>query len=85
MESALGGTVCVIAHSEWKRDEVFEGVAENGNTVIFDANAAHTAGPSPMEAVLMAAAARGVRKGLSGWRSRRGRTRETEPLRFFRN
>ena len=44
----------MIAHSEWKRDEVFEGVAENGNTVIFDANAAHTAGPSPMEAVLMA-------------------------------
>ena len=44
----------MIVHSEWKRDEVFEGVAENGNTVIFDANAAHTAGPSPMEAVLMA-------------------------------
>lgn len=44
----------MIAHSDWKHDEVFEGIAENGNTVIFDANAAHTEGPSPMEAVLMA-------------------------------
>jgi putative redox protein len=47
-------TACVIAHSEWKHDEVFEGIAENGNTITFDANAAHTEGPSPMEAVLMA-------------------------------
>ena len=44
----------MIAHSEWKHDEVFEGKAENGNTVVFDADAAHTHGPSPMEAVLMA-------------------------------
>ena len=44
----------MIAHSEWKHDDVFEGKAENGNTITFDADAAHTHGPSPMEAVLMA-------------------------------
>ena len=44
----------MIAHSEWKHDNVFEGIAENGNTLIFDADSAHTHGPSPMEAVLMA-------------------------------
>jgi putative redox protein len=43
----------MIAHSEWKYDNVFEGIAENGNTILFDADAAHTHGPSPMEAVLM--------------------------------
>ncbi len=44
----------MIAHSEWKQGEVFQGIAENGNTITFDANAAHKHGPSPMEAVLMA-------------------------------
>ncbi|MGO9338497.1 MAG: OsmC family protein [Terracidiphilus sp.] len=44
----------MIAHSEWKHDNVFEGIAENGNTILFDADSAHTHGPSPMEAVLMA-------------------------------
>lgn len=44
----------MIAQSEWKRDEVFEGKAENGNTIILDGDSAHTHGPSPMEAVLMA-------------------------------
>jgi putative redox protein len=44
----------MIAYSEWKHDDVFEGTAENGNTVVFDADSAHTHGPSPMEAVLMA-------------------------------
>jgi putative redox protein len=44
----------LIAHSEWKQGEVFEGTAENGNTITFDADAAHNHGPSPMEAVLMA-------------------------------
>jgi putative redox protein len=44
----------MIAHSEWKNDNAFEGIAENGNTILFDADAAHTHGPSPMEAVLMA-------------------------------
>lgn len=44
----------MIAHSDWKHDEVFEGIAENGNKIVFDTDAAHTSGPSPMEAVLMA-------------------------------
>src|ERR1017187_7911449 len=44
----------MIAHSDWKQGEIFEGVAENGNTVVFDADSEHRHGPSPMEAVLMA-------------------------------
>lgn len=44
----------MIAHSEWKQDNVFEGISENGNTITFDAESAHLRGPSPMEAVLMA-------------------------------
>ncbi len=44
----------MIAHSEWKHDEVFQGVAENGNTITLDGDSAHKHGPSPMEAVLMA-------------------------------
>ncbi len=44
----------MIAHSDWKHDDVFEGAAENGNKIVFDANSTHTHGPSPMEAVLMA-------------------------------
>jgi putative redox protein len=44
----------MIAHAEWQHDDVFHGIAENGNRLIFDAGDAHAAGPSPMEAVLMA-------------------------------
>jgi putative redox protein len=44
----------MIAHSEWKRGKIFEGIAENGNRVLFDAAPAHSQGPSPMETVLMA-------------------------------
>jgi putative redox protein len=44
----------MIAHSEWKHDEVFEVTAENGNKLVLDGDAAHQHGPSPMEAVLMA-------------------------------
>jgi putative redox protein len=44
----------MIAYSEWKHDNLFEGTAENGNKILFDADTAHTHGPSPMEAVLMA-------------------------------
>ena len=36
----------MIAHSEWKQDNIFEGIAENGNTILFDAEAAHTHGPA---------------------------------------
>jgi putative redox protein len=44
----------MIARSDWKGGKLFEGIAENGNSVLFDADAAHSDGPSPMEAVLMA-------------------------------
>ncbi|WP_348264471.1 OsmC family protein [Telmatobacter sp. DSM 110680] len=44
----------MIAHSDWKIGEIFEGVAQNGNSITFDADSAHKHGPSPMEAVLMA-------------------------------
>jgi putative redox protein len=44
----------MIAQSEWKQGNLYEGKTENGNTVLFDADSAHAHGPSPMEAVLMA-------------------------------
>jgi putative redox protein len=44
----------MIARSEWKGSTIFEGVAENGNSVFFDADPEHTQGLSPMETVLMA-------------------------------
>jgi len=44
----------MIAQSEWKHDEVFEGKTESGNTITLDGDSSHTHGPSPMEAVLMA-------------------------------
>jgi putative redox protein len=44
----------MIAHSEWKSGNLYQGIAENGNTVLFDADTAHSHGPSPMETVLMA-------------------------------
>jgi len=44
----------MIAQTEWKHEDVFEGSTESGNVVTFDAGSAHTHGPSPMEAVLMA-------------------------------
>ena len=44
----------MIAHADWKHDEVFEGVAEDGNTIQLDGDSAHKHGASPMQAVLMA-------------------------------
>ena len=44
----------MIAHSEWKHDSIYEGFSASGNRIVFDADSAHTHGPSPMEAVLMA-------------------------------
>jgi hypothetical protein len=49
------------------------------------APAASSCGLLGMEAVLMAAVARGVRKGMRGWRSRHGRSGETEAPRPLRN
>ena len=31
----------MIAYSEWRHDNVYEGIAENGNTIIFDTDPAH--------------------------------------------
>ena len=44
----------MIAHSEWKGNGSFAAQSESGHTIEFDADPAHTEGPSPMEAVLMA-------------------------------
>lgn len=44
----------MIAHSDWKQGNLYEGLAESGNAILFDADSAHQHGPSPMEAVLMA-------------------------------
>ena len=44
----------MIASSTWKEGMLFEGHAESGHVVTFDATAEHASGPSPMEAVLTA-------------------------------
>lgn len=44
----------MIASSTWKGGSQFEGRSQSGHAVLFDTDAAHTAGPSPMEAVLTA-------------------------------
>lgn len=45
----------MIANAEWKQGTTqFSGRSESGHTILFDTDAAHTAGPSPMEAVLAA-------------------------------
>jgi putative redox protein len=44
----------MIAHSEWKGGNNYEGVSEEGNSIFFDAHPSHEQGPSPMQAVLMA-------------------------------
>ncbi len=42
------------ASAAWKGGTEFEGRSESGHAILFDTDAAHTAGPSPMEAVLTA-------------------------------
>src|SRR5271169_4398402 len=44
----------MIAEAIWKQDQLFEGRTESNQTITFDADPAHTHGPSPMEAVLTA-------------------------------
>lgn len=44
----------MVAYSEWRHNNVYEGIAENGNTIFFDTDPAHSHGPTPMEVVLMA-------------------------------
>lgn len=44
----------MIASAKWKQGMLFDGKSESGHTVHFDATPEHTAGLSPMEAVLVA-------------------------------
>jgi len=45
----------MIASATWKPATTqYEGRSESGHALLFDTDAAHTAGPSPMEAVLAA-------------------------------
>ncbi len=45
----------MIASATWKPgSKQYEGRSESGHTLLFDTDAAHTLGPSPMEAVLAA-------------------------------
>jgi putative redox protein len=44
----------LIAHSDWKHDEVFQGTTEDGKSVTIDGDSAHVHGPSPLQLVLMA-------------------------------
>jgi putative redox protein len=42
------------ATATWKHDQQYDGESNSGNHVVMDADAAHTAGASPMELVLIA-------------------------------
>ena len=44
----------MIASTEWKQGSQYDGRSESGHTIHFDTDQAHTTGPSPMEAVLVA-------------------------------
>jgi len=44
----------MIASTEWKEGTQYVGRTEVGHTIHFDADSAHTNGPSPMEVVLTA-------------------------------
>jgi len=44
----------MIASAEWKKGTQYDGRTESGHSIHFDTDKGHTAGPSPMEAVLTA-------------------------------
>jgi len=44
----------MIASAEWKKGSIFEGRSDSGHTITIDTAKEHVAGPSPMEAVLVA-------------------------------
>lgn len=44
----------MIASAEWKKGAIFEGRSDSGHTMTIDTSKEHIAGPSPMEAVLVA-------------------------------
>jgi putative redox protein len=41
------------ASATWKQEMIFDALSHSGHTIVFDGDAAHTQGPSPMEMVLM--------------------------------
>jgi len=41
------------AEASWTEGQIFVGANEHGNAIAFDISGTHTAGPTPMEAVLM--------------------------------
>ncbi len=44
----------MIASAVWKKGAIFEGRSESGHAIAIDTSKEHVAGPSPMEAVLVA-------------------------------
>ena len=44
----------MIASAVWKQGAQYEARSESGHSILFDTDAAHAHGPTPMEAVLMA-------------------------------
>ena|ERR1700748_2399645 len=44
----------MIATLEWKQGTQYEGRSQSGHSILYDSDAQHTTGPSPMEAVLTA-------------------------------
>ena len=83
----------MIAHTEWKSGELFEGVSENGNTILIDADGAHADGPGPLEVVLMALCActsvdvvsilKKKRQALTGLRVSAAAVQAEKPPRVF--
>lgn len=83
----------MIAHSDWKHDEVFLGTTEDSKTITMDGNSAHVHGASPMQAVLMALCActsvdvvnilKKKRQDLTGLRVMAHATQAETPPRVF--
>lgn len=83
----------MIAHSDWKHDEVFEGTTEDGKSITLDGDSAHVHGPSPMQAVLMALCSctsvdvvsilKKKRQDLTGLRVTANATQAETPPRIF--
>ncbi len=83
----------MIAHSEWKQGNTFQGISDEGNKVLFDGDPKHSHGPSPMQAVLMGLCGctsvdvvsilQKKRQGLTGLRVTAEAEQAPEPPRVF--
>ena len=83
----------MIAHSEWKQGNTFQGISDKGNKVLFDGDPKHSHGPSPMQAVLMGLCGctsvdvvsilQKKRQGLTGLRVTAEAEQAPEPPRVF--